>query len=78
MSRLRTQRAILSAELYWFGSQLGAPKVYDGGTSFNAPPALRDSGTVIVEEDQCDADEGRRAIHFVAGPDGYSVTIDEA
>jgi hypothetical protein len=44
MSRIKTQRSILSAELFWFGGHLGAPKVYDSGTSFNAPPTLRNSG----------------------------------
>ena len=79
LSRLRTQRAILSAELYWFGSQLGAPKVYDAGTSFNASPVVRDSGTLQFDDDHlCGSDEGGRQIHFVAGPDGYSVTLDEA
>jgi hypothetical protein len=41
MSGNQEQRAILDAELYWFGGGLGAPKVYDTGTNFHAAPTLR-------------------------------------
>lgn len=43
MSGIQEQRAILDAELYWFGGSLSAPKVYDTGTNFHAPPTLRDA-----------------------------------
>ena len=41
MSGTEQQRAILASEFYWYGGQLGSPKVFDTGTSFNAPPTLR-------------------------------------
>lgn len=43
MSALRTQQDILDAEFLWHGGYLSAPKVYDSGTSFSAPPTLRHS-----------------------------------
>jgi hypothetical protein len=43
LSALRTQQDILDAEFLWHGGYLSAPKVYDSGTSFSAPPTLRHS-----------------------------------
>jgi hypothetical protein len=71
MSRIKTQRAILSAELYWFGGHLGAPKVYDSGTSFNATPTLRNSGDVANEDaDEGADDHGKRKVSIQPTDDG--------
>jgi hypothetical protein len=75
MSRIRAQRAILSAEFSWFGGYLGPPKVYDSGTSFSAEPTLRDSGT---DSSRPHAEPRGRMVRYESNANGWSVTFDEA
>lgn len=77
MSGIRAQQAILSAEFFWFGGTLGAPKVYDAGTSFNAAPTLRDSGIAGSGDAQPQlTGDGEREISFSCTSDGWDVTFE--
>jgi hypothetical protein len=81
MSRIRAQRATLAAEQYWFGEQLGAPKVYDSGTSFHASPTLRSAAdTADAADDDWDDSEtsGGRRVRIRDTATGWDITFDEA
>ena len=73
MSAERTQQDILAAEFLWFGGHLGAPKVYDSGTNFSAPPTLRTSAGA---EDGHGGSAGGRCMRFEVTDDGWSVSFD--
>lgn len=78
MSRIRAQRSILSAEYFWLGGHLGAPKVYDTGTNFHASPTLRDS---MPDGDRdCDAgtEGSKRTFRYSSNESGWEVTFDKA
>jgi hypothetical protein len=80
MSRIDAQRAILAAEEYWFGGQLGAPKVYDSGTSFHAAPTLRSAFETPDDAEQGGTPEpdNGRMVRIVDTPTGWDITFDEA
>jgi hypothetical protein len=75
MSGIETQRSILAAEFYWFGGCQAAPKVYDGGTNFNAPPTLRSSAgassAIGGDIDTTDA----LVIRYESDDSGWTVTL---
>lgn len=77
MSGTDEQRAIMDAELYWFGGQLSAPKVYDTGTNFHAAPTLR-AATGAANSYRPDRQSERRIRAFVDESGDWTVTIDEA
>lgn len=78
MSAEAEQRAILASEFYWFGGQLGTPKVFDAGTSFNAPPTLRGAhGDAVDGEDEL-LDGASRIARLVRTDGGWEFTLDEA
>jgi hypothetical protein len=78
LSALETQRAILAAEFFWFGGSLGAPKVYDSGTNFSAPPTLRDGSDTAVVGASADAEIDEVRVTYASTEDGWTVTFDEA
>jgi hypothetical protein len=77
MSGTDEQRAIMDAELYWFGGIHSAPKVYDHGTSFHAPPTLRVVTDAIgPSRENMKSD---RSIHAYVDDSGdWTVTVDPA
>lgn len=75
MSASTEQRAILTSEFYWFGGQLGSPKVFDSGTSFSAHPTLRGAGTADMNDLP---DEPTRIARVARTVDGWEFTLDEA
>lgn len=80
MSGLDAQRAVLSSEFYWFGGPLGAPKVYDSGTSFSAPPSLRRSvaSADCFQLDPAEPGADDRTVRYKADGDSWDITFDEA
>jgi hypothetical protein len=77
MSGTDEQSAIMDAELYWFGGLLSAPKVYDNGTNFHAPPTLRVVNDAVgSSRPDLQSDRLIRAQVDVGGD--WAVTIDPA
>ncbi len=76
MPDLETQRAVLASEFLWFGGQLGAPKVYDSGTSFHASPNLKGAEVEHVSVET--AGEGERKASYIPIEDGWIVSVDPA
>lgn len=77
MSGTDEQRAIMDAELYWFGGLLSAPKVYDNGTNFHAPPTLRAVRDAAATTSP-DLDSERMIRAYVDDDGDWNVTIDPA
>jgi hypothetical protein len=75
MSRRTVQRAVMASEQYWFGGPLGAPKVYDTGTNFNAPPTLR--GGESASGGSAIAAGTGRSMRYTSTDDGWEVVFDE-
>lgn len=75
MSRRDIQRAVMRSEQYWFGGPLGAPKVYDTGTNFNAPPTLR--GGETASPGGASAGPTGRTMRYTSTDDGWEVVFDE-
>jgi hypothetical protein len=78
MSGTDEQLAIMDAELYWFGGQLSAPKVYDTGTNFHAAPTVRATTAKSVTALQAVAQSDRHIRAFRDDAGDWIVTIDEA
>jgi hypothetical protein len=75
MSGTDEQRAIMDAEFYWFGGLLSAPKVYDNGTNFHAPPTIRVVADAVgVSRVGLESERHIRA--FVDEAGDWTVTID--
>lgn len=75
MSGSEQQRAILASEFYWFGGQLGSPKVFDTGTNFSAMPTLR---TATVPDMERDVDESDREMRLTISGGILAIELDEA
>lgn len=77
----------MSSEFFWFGGSLEAPKVYDTGTSFSAPPTLREHVQAHTEQGrnhdehvQAHTERGRdqadHVVRYDSTEDGWAVTLD--
>ena len=75
MTRRDIQRAVLASEFYWFGSELGAPKAFDSGTNFSAPPILRGSTADDIFSGEPAA--AGRSVRYTSTADGWDVVFDE-
>lgn len=74
MSRREVQRSVMASEFYWHGSTLGAPKVYEPTTNFNAPPTLR--GGESSSNKTAEAENSGRSVSYRSTEDGWEVVFD--
>lgn len=65
----------MASENHWFGGPLSAPKVYDTGTNFNAPPTVR-GGESLASNSMPQSESGRRVL-YKSTDDGWDIVFDD-
>jgi len=64
----------MASEYHWFGGPLSAPKVYDTGTNFNAPPTVR--GSESQSPGIASPGGTGRSVLYTSTDDGWDLVFD--